>query len=678
MIGLMVGGVIVPSFATAEDCAPGTLPVINTGITGGTTGECVTQSEAAERLAAQQRSSVNDWIAENLYWAVTALGRFIAWMGGSLLDFSISIFTIGMAGTADTLGLKEVVRTIWEIVRDLFNIVFIFGLIWAGFRMILWADDSSSKRLIGSIVVAALLINFSLYVTQVIVDFTNLTAYQIFSAMDVPQDRQWTPIAGYQVYSLSSTFIEATELSRLGTSTSQVAGQAAASGNAETRIVPTGIAGAVVLGLVMLLFYGLLGFIFFAGAFILFSRFIALLFLMMFSPIMFLGSIFPQMKSYTSKWWSYLLKQAMVAPVFLFMLYISLRILQKFEEVRVSDSFVSNGLISITLLVLIVAAFLIASLKMAQSMSSWGAAQAANAGNALQRLALTGVARGMQNTAGRYMQSRAEKGAEAAANGGFLRRGVWNMQRRLGDASFDLRNAPGGKKLDMGEGVKGGYKSRTEAIAKREKEYAEKLGTVDDDDPRVARLKTAVDAQEQAIKTKNGKIRDEQREITELENSKKDQNKEEQEKTQQEINVKKARITQYRGEIDKHKEEVDKAKEAVQREKQRRQLGASLIGTQTQKIVDDKKDFIKDKLNAYAETKDPATQEQLAKDIAEAKKELAEAEKTANKEAGGFATTVENYGFIKNWFMGRDKSQNENAGKEIRDEYKKKIKSKDK
>ncbi|MDE1988189.1 MAG: hypothetical protein KGI39_00600, partial [Patescibacteria group bacterium] len=64
-------------------------------------------------------------------------------------------------------------------------------------------------------------------------------------------------------------------------------------------------------------------FAFFSAAFLFITRFIALLFYMLFSPVAFLGILAPEMfKEYSSKWWKGLQSQAIFAPVFLFIVYL--------------------------------------------------------------------------------------------------------------------------------------------------------------------------------------------------------------------------------------------------------------------------------------------------------------------------------------------------------------------
>ncbi len=681
VIGCMIGFGVLPGIVSAQEQARNcfTQGALISGAAYEIVPTTCPDGVAAGTLVANKNLSESTWVLW-IYQALSGIGAFIAWLGGSLLDVSISIFTVGMAETSESFGFTTTIVALWGIIRDLFNILFIFGLIFAGFQLILGTNEAGSKKLIGSIVIAALLINFSLYATQVVVDFSNVAAYQIHQAILPPEGERPAKVLGYDITNISSNFVNMANLERLSSNSQQIAGEAK---------IPGGLAGSLILGILMMAFYGLLGFVFAAGAFILFSRFIALLFLMIFSPILFLGWIMPGMKGMSSKWTKYLFNQALVGPAFLFMLYIALRAMQGMGELT------NPTIMGMMVYILIVAAFVMAALKAAQSLSSWGGLQAYNIGSALERRfrvaaggATAGLAaRGLRNTAGRLANWGSENKTLLDASSG---RGLtgWASRRalsatdKLKDASFDARKVAGvGKTLGIGEGLNGGYKTKTEEIAKQEKAFADRLGTVDDDDKRVSELQLEVEAHEQAMEAKKKQMKEWQDQITQFEIDKKNLTGKKKADKQAEIDINKAKITATRTEVDKHKEDVEKAKENVQKEKSRRQIGVVPQATAT--ALKKKRDDVKDKLAKYAAMPDGTAAEKAAKnaereDITKLKKELAEAEKTANEEAGGYAYTVESQGLITRLFTGNYKAANDNAAKEIRDEYKKKSKGKDK
>ncbi len=360
--------------------ASGTPPSVNTKSDKGTAGQVGTGQ--ALGLSSYRLT---------IFSMLSFLGSAIAWLGGSLLDAAIGLFTINMKATAHYFGLDLAINAMWSIIRDLFNLLFIFGLIWIGFQLILGINESGAKKTLGLLVVAALLINFSLFIAQVVVDFGNVAAVQIHELM---RPERSTKLLGFEVSNISDSFTSLTGFDRLNGSEGK---QSISKAGFKTEEVDT-IGNAFVLGLLFLVFYSMLGFIFAAGAILLFTRFVALIVLMIFSPMLFLGFVLPAFGSFGKTWWHYFFNQVLIAPAFLFMLYLSLRALQGMTRMQ------EFTLIGFTLYLMIVSAFLIASLMIARSLGKWGALQFMNFGE--------GAVKQLQGYAGRNTVGRVADGLD--------------------------------------------------------------------------------------------------------------------------------------------------------------------------------------------------------------------------------------------------------------------------
>jgi hypothetical protein len=603
------------------------------------------------------------------------------------------MFVFNLPATAEAFRLMEVVGYVWAFVRDLFNLLFIFGLTWIGFRFILGVDVNGAKRNLGTILIAALLINFSLYATQLIIDVGNVAAAEIGDLFTPADGSPTQNVLGIEIIDVSSSFIATTDISSIGSHTLALNSYMATGEETDTGSGrELGVADALGMGLTIAILLILIGFVFAAGAFLMFARFFYLIFLMMFSPIMFLGFVLPKMQNISKNWWEKLINQTVVGPAYLFMLLVALRALDTLMQSREGDQMDTWGFIMSSLLV---AAFVWASLMVAKKFGAVGSATAMNMGmgigNSIRGYAgraaggatfgaAAGLLRGqIGGRAHRYADSDIAK--DRAANS-FLGRKALNITRKLGDTSFDARQVGGvGKKFGLGEGSKGGYKTVTEAIAKREKTYADSLDKVSDEDPVVASLQAEVDANDQAIKDANKTLQEKRKELSK------------EGITEPDRQIIRAQIETIKANIDDLEEEKGSSTEKLKAETYRRQTGSQTkITSGTQQEIKAQKDTLKEHVKELASlqasirnTKDEAEKSRLESDknsvqkyIAETKKALAEAEKIAQKEAGGYATTLEQRGFIKNLLIGRDKSQSENAGKEIRKTYKDKVKSKDK
>jgi len=265
-------------------------------------------------------------IATALFYFAISIGGMFVGIGGLALDLSIQMLVVEMGNFFGDAGLGGGVIELWKIVRDMFNIVFIFSFIYLGIRTILNSDSASTQRALGYLLVAALLINFSLYITQAIVDFSNIAATQIYNQIVYGGSgaegvsggglfgTQGANTANMQFapWSIAGSFLSATNI----TTFFGGSGTILAADFTSVKIL--------VYAVFMMIFFIITGFVFLIAAIRIIARFIALIIYMVFSPAMFLGWILPKFAAQSSKWWGGFLKNAFFAPAFLFLVYMSL------------------------------------------------------------------------------------------------------------------------------------------------------------------------------------------------------------------------------------------------------------------------------------------------------------------------------------------------------------------
>ena len=120
-----------------------------------------------------------DFLQETLWSAVTGIFGTILALCAWLFDIAINSYVIGFADEYTTSGIGLAIDQGWSLVRDIMNLLFIFGLLYIGFKIILGSDDSSTRKLLVNLIMAALLVNFSLFITKFVVDTSNSLAAQI-------------------------------------------------------------------------------------------------------------------------------------------------------------------------------------------------------------------------------------------------------------------------------------------------------------------------------------------------------------------------------------------------------------------------------------------------------------------------------------------------------------------
>ncbi len=299
------------------------------------------------------------WLEKILWTFVVGVFGTLVYIAGQLLNVAVETYTIGFGNQFIDLGLGFAVNNLWETVRDIFNLTFIFGLVYIGFKMILNTGDTNARRMLVHIILAALLVNFSLFFTKFVIDFSNVAAAQVaqgFYNAGVPD--------GEHVVGFTSIFKNNLE-------SAQNLAQGKASGF--TYIFFT---------MVMLI---IMAFVFFAGAILLMIRFVVLNLYMILSPIMFLGWVFPALSSYSEKYWSGFLSRAFFAPAYLLMLYFAFIIMQQYAGLinsggsfqqlftGTSETTLAHTFATTIPFFAMICIFLIASVVVAQKMSMDGA-----------------------------------------------------------------------------------------------------------------------------------------------------------------------------------------------------------------------------------------------------------------------------------------------------------------
>ncbi len=293
-------------------------------------------------------------------FVVNVFGTFAGW-AGTILDFTINYMVIGFGQLYIDKGLGFTVDALWVVVRDIFNLTFIFGLVFIGLRMIFDSSNSNTRKMLISLMLAALFVNFSLFITKVVVDFSNIATVQLVNSF--PPDNTGKP-------SISASF-------------SQIAGTPTffdPKPSADTfKQFKEGSGYGFIIGMMVLLV--LQTFVFFAGAILLMIRFAVLTMYMILSPLMFLGFVFPSAMGISKEYWSGFISRAFFAPAYILMLYLSQKVLSGFQVVGPGGKTIAESLGSPTkdsiMAVLppfiLSAIFLIASIVIAQKMGANGA-----------------------------------------------------------------------------------------------------------------------------------------------------------------------------------------------------------------------------------------------------------------------------------------------------------------
>lgn len=300
-----------------------------------------------------EKTTAFSGISQILYnFVIGVFGRFTG-IAAWVLDIIVKEYTVGFTDKFASSGVGGAVDNMWGIIRDVFNIALIFGLIYVGIKMVITSANSATKRNLVTLIIAAIFVNFSLFFAKLILDFSNLLATVIYNMiLDV--------FVGGE--SISDAYFEALKLSTL-LSINDVGLELAQE-------------MALIFGTLILLLVTAI--VFFAGAFLLFVRFVVVNIYLVFAPVMFLGMVFPNMKSVSDKYLNGFIKKCFVAPAYLFMVYLSLIVIvslqSTFKNIDYGEGLVTNEGTGLTIFVFFIlsSAFMIASVIVAQKMGAEG------------------------------------------------------------------------------------------------------------------------------------------------------------------------------------------------------------------------------------------------------------------------------------------------------------------
>jgi hypothetical protein len=249
------------------------------------------------------------WIGNIITW----ISALLLWVASKLFDMSVYI-SISLIRLWFEAGM---VQSAWIVIRDLSNLFFVFILLYIAIGTIFdLGGVSDPKKMVTNVVIIALLVNFSGFFVRVIVDASNIVAYEFYAQMGgggVEVSTIGTKLV--QKMDLGSYFIDAETLKKAGDDSSRnfvppvverLSFISIISGTLGNMLII--LATAIVLLIASALFI---------------IRTIILLIIYILSPLAFVSRIIPSKKfNKFDEWLETLVKYSLLAPAFLIPLYL--------------------------------------------------------------------------------------------------------------------------------------------------------------------------------------------------------------------------------------------------------------------------------------------------------------------------------------------------------------------
>ncbi len=456
-----------------------------------------------------------------IYHVILGVSFWVVGLVANIFDFFLG-YTLNSEAYQSEFIVKG-----WGIIRDIANVAFIFTLLYLAIRHIL---GMSAKKYIPTLIIVALLLNFSLFFTRVVVDAGNILARAFYQSINIEND-EYSAESGYR--GISAALVEKINPQRL--LSESIFKQQITTGDVSTTtggVIGSGTAFAAqdleknmafYVGVFLLLAFVnfTLAGIFLSVALLMVGRTVGLWFAMIFSPIAFITLAVPGSGGFVKQlsfdtWKDTVLKLSFVAPIFIFFLYLTIMFLTIFFETPIAVE--SQDTFMRIMSVFIPFIFVITILKISKTTAEDMAGTIGGTVKSLVGKALGvvgGVALGGAAFAGRAVLGRVAAGELATGNyekriadaKGFNK---WRLMeqrallKKVESSSLDIRNAPkakgwvgkasgvvgggfssamkdfGGDKMTFGKGSDQNRKKFEEDAEKRRLKLGEELSKVSD------------------------------------------------------------------------------------------------------------------------------------------------------------------------------------------------------
>lgn len=318
------------------------------------------------RIAGFAGSTIIDAVITLFIWTVVqafAALTIVLWFATHVLDLAIKIAIIDFPIYANLDGI----RIAWEVGRDLANFFFIFVLLYSAISTILGIEKSSLSKNLTKIIMVAIFINFSLPITRVIIDVTNVFAVEFYN-------KTFDTTLGQGPTELFLTTLDpVTRMAVPDPKTGEIT-LSQTSANFKALFIQTVLACIFMLVAIHVIL---------AAALLLVMRVVVLCFLLALSSFAFFSLIIPKTAKYYDEWWGWLVNNTVFAPAYMFMLYFTFQVALKTNlkakiAVPASSSDLVNGLnlgetLATTVYFILLIGFMGGGLYVAKALGAYGA-----------------------------------------------------------------------------------------------------------------------------------------------------------------------------------------------------------------------------------------------------------------------------------------------------------------
>ena len=286
--------------------------------------------------------------------AILSFASWTLWLAGVCLNLTIKFGIVEMRTYIEKI---TAIKTSWVFFRDIANMSFIFIILYIAIKTIIGAGSFATKTLLTKVVISAVLINFSLFFTNIAVDSSNILTIGVFNQIQEITKSTKTSNSTQTQASTNQTTTLATQ-SNISTAMERAT-------NA-INSMDGGISGAIMNGLkintlfskntsnyadyvtnfyklVVITIAGLVlisiaDFIIYTIAILFAIRFVYIILVMILAPVAFASAILPKTEFLWSWWKTTLMNQVIFAPVIMTLLYATILITKNIQEIQATTA----------------------------------------------------------------------------------------------------------------------------------------------------------------------------------------------------------------------------------------------------------------------------------------------------------------------------------------------------
>ncbi len=349
----------------------------------------------APEIVKTATSKVTEATLEATFAPVTLLTGLVRIMGGfvlALVSYILGfIIDLNFNILNPDLATYKFIATGWSITRDIANLGFVLFIILIALATIVRFQDYEAKRLLPKLIAAAILVNFSLAIPTVLLNFTNVMTNYFLDRIGDPSAQGLEGVSGSVRFAVELATLFKPQSFILTDPSAQdisyLAGGPITGGAAEGYL---NFSSSMTARLVNMIFLAICIFVIGTLAILFVIRFVWLSFLLAIAPITWLTWVIPGLEGNFSSWWKKFMQHAFFMPLSIFCIYLVIltgdgfyaiaqnRDTSLFSASGVSDLFKQTMMYGSVQILL--AAFMIGSLIVGQKLSIEGAGKSLSIG----------------------------------------------------------------------------------------------------------------------------------------------------------------------------------------------------------------------------------------------------------------------------------------------------------